>query len=70
MDGGYAVRASFEGKDLGMKNIPKIDGVRYELMPAGAVKDQILHDTVARKFVNEVREIRKQQAEQHKGLKL
>ena len=63
MDGGYAVRASFEGKDLGMKNIPKIDGVRYELMPAGAVKDQILHDTVARKFVNEVREIRKQQAE-------
>ena len=70
MDGGYAVRASFEGKDLGMKSIPKIDGVRYELMPAGAVKDQILHDTVARKFVNEVREIRKQQAEQHKGLKL
>ena len=63
MDGGYAVRASFEGKDLGMKNIPKIDGVRYELMPAGAVKDQILHDTVARKFVNEVREIRKQEAE-------
>jgi antirestriction protein ArdC len=70
MDGGYAVRASFEGKDLGMKNIPKIDGMRYELMPAGAVKEQILHDTVARKFVNEVREIRKQQAEQHKGLKL
>ena len=33
MDGGYAVRASFEGKDLGMKNIPKIDGMRYELMP-------------------------------------
>ena len=63
MDGGYAVRASFEGKNLGMKNIPKIDGVRYELMPAGAVKDQILHDTVARKFVNEVREIRKQEAE-------
>ena len=63
MDGGYAVRASFEGKNLGMKNIPKIDGVRYELMPVGAVKDQILHDTVARKFVNEVREIRKQQAE-------
>ena len=70
MDGGYAVRASFEGKDLGMKNIPKIDGVRYELMPAGAVKEQMLHDTVARKFVNEVREIRKQQAEEHKGLKL
>ncbi len=70
MDGGYAVRASFEGKDLGMKNIPKIDGVRYELMPAGAVKEQMLHDTVARKFVNEVREIRKQQAEQHKGLKM
>ena len=70
MDGGYAVRASFEGKDLGMKNIPKIDGVRYDLMPAGAVKDQMLHDTVARKFVNEVREIRKQQAEQHKGLKM
>ena len=70
MDGGYAVRASFEGKDLGMKNIPKIDGMRYELMPAGAVKEQILHDTVARKFVNEVREIHKQQAEQHKGLKL
>lgn len=45
MDGGYAVRASFEGKDLGMKNIPKIDGVRYELMPAGAMKEQMPHDT-------------------------
>jgi hypothetical protein len=38
-------------------------------MPAGAVKEQILHDTVARKFVNEVREIRKQQAETKLGVR-
>ena len=69
MDGGYAVRATFEGQDLGMKPISKITGIRYEMMPVGALKDQMLHDTVARKFVGEVREIREQKQE-NKGLKL
>lgn len=72
MDGGYAVRATFEGQDLGMKPISKITGIRYEMMPTGALKDQMLHDTVARKFAGEVREIReqKQQNKENKGLKL
>ena len=72
MDGGYAVRATFEGQDLGMKPISKITGIRYEMMPTGALKDQMLHDTVARKFAGEVREIReqKQQNKESKGLKL
>ena len=72
MDGGYAVRATFEGQDLGMKPISKITGIRYEMMPVGALKDQMLHDTVARKFVGEVREIREQKQEnkENKGLKL
>ena len=72
MDGGYAVRATFEGQDLGMKPISKITGIRYEMMPTGALKDQMLHDTVARKFAGEVREIReqKQQNNESKGLKL
>jgi hypothetical protein len=72
MDGGYAVRATFEGQDLGVKPISKITGIRYEMMPTGALKDQMLHDTVARKFVGEVREIReqKQQNKESKGLKL
>ena len=72
MDGGYAVRATFEGQDLGMKPISKITGIRYEMMPTGALKDQMLHDTVARKFAGEVREIReqKQQKNESKGLKL
>ena len=72
MDGGYAVRATFEGQDLGMKPISKITGIRYEMMPTGALKDQMLHDTVARKFVGEVREIREQKQEnkENKGLKL
>ena len=72
MDGGYAVRATFEGQDLGMKPISKITGIRYEMMPTGALKDQMLHDTVARKFAGEVREIReqKQQNNENKGLKL
>lgn len=72
MDGGYAVRASFEGQDLGMKPISKITGIRYEMMPTSALKDQMLHDTVARKFAGEVREIReqKQQNNENKGLKL
>lgn len=72
MDGGYAVRATFEGQDLGMKPISKITGIRYEMMPVGALKDQMLHDTVARKFVGEVREIREQKQgnKENKGLKL
>ena len=72
MDGGYAVRATFEGQDLGMKPISKITGIRYEMMPTGALKDQMLHDTVARKFAGEVREIReqKQQNKECNGLKL
>ena len=72
MDGGYAVRATFEGQDLGMKPISKITGIRYEMMPTGELKDQMLHDTVARKFAGEVREIReqKQQNKENNGLKL
>jgi antirestriction protein ArdC len=72
MDGGYAVRASFEGQDLGSKPISRITGIRYEMMPTGEVKDQMLHDTVARKFAGEVREIReqKQQNKENKGLKI
>ena len=72
MDGGYAVRATFEGQDLGMKPISKITGIRYEMMPTGELKDQMLHDTVARKFAGEVREIReqKQQNKENKGMKL
>ena len=62
----------FKGQDLGMKPISKITGIRYEMMPVGALKDQMLHDTVARKFVGEVREIREQKQEnkENKGLKL
>ncbi len=72
MDGGYAVRATFEGQDLGMKPISKITGIRYEMMPTGELKDQMLHDTVARKFAGEVREIReqKQQNKENNGLKI
>ena len=71
MDGGYAVRATFEGQDLGMKPISKITGIRYEMMPTGELKDQMLHDTVARKFAGEVREIREQkQQKESNGLKL
>lgn len=69
-NGKYAVRATFDGQDLGMKPISKVDGVRYELMPAGAVKDQILQDTASRKFVDEINTIRKQGHEQRKGLSL
>lgn len=69
-DGKYAVRATFDGQDLGSKPISKVDGVRYELMPAGAVKDQILQDTASRKFVDEINTIRKQGHEQRKGLSL
>lgn len=69
-NGKYAVRATFDGQDLGMKPISKVDGVRYELMPAGAVKDQILQDTASRKFVEEINTIRKQGHQENKGLKI
>ncbi len=72
MDGGYAIRATFQGQDLGMKPISRITGIRYEMMPTGTIKDQMLHDTAARKFAGEVREIReqKQQNNENKGLKM
>lgn len=57
-DNTYNVTATFEGKDLGVKNIPRIDGLRYEMMPKGAVKDQMLHDIVSRKFSNEIGAVR------------
>lgn len=69
-NGKYAVRASFDGQDLGSKPISKIDGVRYELMPPGAMKDRLLQDTASRKFVDEINTIRKQGHEERKGLKL
>lgn len=69
--GSYAIRATFDGHDLGSKPISKIDGVRYSLMPAGALRDQILQDTASRKFVNEIKAIRDgEKQEQRKGLKL
>lgn len=61
---------TFEGKDLENKPVSKIDGVRYELMPTGAVKDQILQDTASRKFVDEINTLRKQGHQENKGLKL
>ena len=69
MDSGYAVRASFEGNDLGSKPVSRVAGLRYMMMPEGTVKAQVLHDTAAREFAGEVREIRKQRADEHKGLK-
>lgn len=47
-DGGYAVRASCDGKTLPMKDIPKEEGDRYMNMPDGLARkiclNGILHD--------------------------
>ena len=56
-NGEYAVRASYQGMELGMKPIDKETGVRYFLMPEGKEKEKLLTETLSSKYAHDVSNI-------------
>ena len=53
-NGDYAVRASYQGMELGMRTIDRETGIRYMLMPDGKAKSQLLSETLARSYAKDV----------------
>ena len=53
-NGEYAVRASYQGMELGMKEIDRETGMRYMLMPEGKEKTQLLAETLSTKFSQDI----------------
>ena len=53
-NGDYAVRASYQGMELGMKTIDRETGIRYMLMPEGKAKSQLLNETLTRNYGKDV----------------
>lgn len=53
-NGDYAVRASYQGMELGMKTIDRETGIRYMLMPEGKAKSQLLSETLTRNYGKDV----------------
>ena len=53
-NGAYAVRASYQGMELGMKEIDRETGMRYMLMPEGKEKTQLLAETLSTKFSQDI----------------
>lgn len=49
-NGDYAIRASYQGKELGMKTIDRETGIRYSLMPEGINKQIYLSALLAAKY--------------------
>ena len=56
-NGEYAVRASYQGMELGMKPIDRETGVRYFLMPEGKEKVKLLTETLSSKYAHDVSNI-------------
>jgi hypothetical protein len=53
-NGDYAVRASYQGMELGMKTIDRETGIRYMLMPEGKAKSQLLNETLTQNYGKDV----------------
>jgi hypothetical protein len=53
-NGEYAIRASYQGVELGMKPIDREPGNRYFLMPEGKEKQAILSAELNSKFGKEI----------------
>ena len=54
-DGSYAARATYQGQSLGIKPVSMVTGARYQMMPDGPMKAQMLKDTLSEKFAGSVR---------------
>jgi len=55
--GEYAVRASYQGTELGMKPIDKETGARYFTLPDGKEKQSLLAQTLSSRYMQDVRNL-------------
>ena len=62
--GDYAVRASYQGMELGMKPIDRETGARYFQLPDGKEKQDLLAQTLSSRFMQDIRNIGQRQSQQ------
>jgi antirestriction protein ArdC len=55
--GEYAVRASYQGTELGMKPIDRETGARYFTLPDGKEKQNLLAQTLSSRYMQDVRNL-------------
>lgn len=67
-NGYYRVNAVFDGRDLGFKPVTMVEGKRIEMMQDSALKDNVLHDLAAKKFVKEVNAVREIKSNNTEGV--
>ena len=60
--GEYAVRASYQGTELGMKPIDKETGARYFTLPDGKEKQNLLAQTLSSRYMQDVRNLGQRQS--------
>ena len=63
-NGDYAVRASYQGTELGMKPIDRETGARYFQLPDGKEKQNLLAQTLCSRFMQDIRNIGQRQSQQ------
>jgi len=63
-NGDYAVRASYQGMELGMKPIDRETGARYFQLPDGKEKQNLLAQTLSSRFMQDIRNIGQRQSQQ------
>ena len=61
--GEYAVRASYQGTELGMKPIDRETGARYFTLPDGKEKQSLLAQTLSSRYMQDVRNLGQRQSQ-------
>ena len=63
-NGEYAVRASYQGMELGMKPIDRATGAKYFQLPDGKEKQNLLAQTLSSRFMQDVLNLGQRQSQQ------
>ena len=61
--GEYAVRASYQGTELGMKPIDRETGARYFTLPDGKEKQSLLAQTLSSRYMQDIRNLGQRQSQ-------
>lgn len=61
--GEYAVRASYQGTELGMKSIDRETGARYFTLPDGKEKQSLLAQTLSSRYMQDIRSLGQRQSQ-------
>ena len=61
--GEYAVRASYQGTELGMKPIDRETGARYFTLPDGKEKQSLLAQTLSSRYMQDIRSLGQRQSQ-------